>query len=237
MSRILCLVPSAELFQPEKSSFQDIYKVSNSCARRVAEAGGIPVGLAPVDGWVPEEVLSLFDGYLVQGGAAFFPYHYQVIHDAVTHGKRYLGLCLGEQLIHSYFTLRRLAEEEGHTGDPVRAIWALKTDPARKIETLEPVAGHRAPPLIRGREEASKHPIDIVPGTILHRLLGRKTVWGATYHDLRIPAGTTLTVNAWAADGSGTVEGVEWAPNLLGVQFHPEVDEAMPELFTFLTEE
>jgi len=46
-----------------------------------------------------------------------------------------------------------------------------------------------------------------------------------------------VTINAWSAKGDGVVEGCEYGDNLFGVQFHPEVDGLLPEIFAFLTEE
>ena len=57
------------------------------------------MAVTPVDNWVPEEALKLYDGYIVQGGAEFYPYHFQIMHDAVVNHKRYLGICLGMQLL------------------------------------------------------------------------------------------------------------------------------------------
>ena len=67
----------------------------------------------------------MYDGYVVQGGSEFYPYHFQIIHDAVVNHKPYLGICLGEQLIHAYFTMKQMAEEAGYQGNPVKAICAL----------------------------------------------------------------------------------------------------------------
>lgn len=235
MRRVICLVPSADLFDPNVSTFKDIYKVSNNCSKRAAEAGAIPVGLAPVDEWIPEGEMELFDGYLVQGGGKFYPYHYQIMHDAYENGKRYLGLCLGAQLIHSYLMLRRKTEELGYTGDLIHAMWKLKCE--TDFVSLEDVPGHRMPAHVRGNEESVKHGVDVLPGTILRRLVGRDNILGASYHDLRIPNDTPLTINARASHDPETVEGVELGPNILGVQFHPEIDDTLPEIFRFLTED
>lgn len=237
MAKIIGVIPPADLFNMEKSTMSDVYNIRNNYIKRVAEAGALPMGAAPVDGWLSAEALSVFDGYIVQGGGEFWPYHYQVIHDAVENHKRYLGICLGEQLIHSYFVLRKVVEERGYEGDLVQAIWRFRSDPDC-IKTLEPVEGHRYGAMTRGGEDVAKHDVTVVPGTILHRLVGRDVVRAASYHNLHVPADRTpLTINAWVADGSGVVEGVEYAPNILGVQFHPEVDDLLPEIFRFLTEE
>ncbi len=238
MKKIIGVVPKGELWDMEKSTMTDVYNVGNNYCKRVLEAGAIPVAVTPVDGWLPKEALNLYDGYIVQGGARFFPYHYQIIHDAVENGKRYLGICLGEQLIQSYFALRRAVEDRGYEGDLLEAIFAYKEEVGKTFSSLEKVEGHRAGPMTRGGEDAAKHDVNVVPGTILHRLLGRDTMRAASYHNLHVPPERTeLTVNAWSALGDGVVEGVERAPNILGIQPHPEVDGLLPEVFTFLTEE
>ena len=238
MKKIIGIVPKGELWDMEKSTMSDVYQVGNNYCKRVLEAGAIPVAVTPVDGWLPKEALKLYDGSIVQGGARFFPYHYQIMHDAVEKGKRYLGICLGEQLIQSYFTLRRGVEARGYEGDLLEAIFAYKNELGKQFTSLQRVQGHRSAPMTRGWEDAAKHDISVVPGTILHRLLGRDTMRAASYHDLHVPADRTmLTINAWSAKGDGVVEGVELAPNILGVQPHPEVDDLLPEIFAFLSAE
>ena len=65
--------------------------------------------------------------------------------------------------------------------------------------------------------------------------MGRTYLRAASFHRLQVPPSQEfLTVNAWSADG--VVEGVEYADHMLGVQFHPEVDGLLPEIFNFLTQ-
>ena len=144
MAKIIGVVPKAELFDMEKSNMNDRYLVGNNYTKRVLEAGGIPVAVTPVDNWVPEEQLKLFDGYIVQGGPDFYPYHFQIIHDAVVNHKRYLGICLGEQLIYVYFALRKMVEEQGGEGDVVKAICALREKNGPDFSVLKPVPDHRS---------------------------------------------------------------------------------------------
>lgn len=239
MATIIGIVPSSSLGDMTKSTMSDHYKVENNCTKRVKEAGGIPIGMAPVDNWLSEEALELCDGFVVQGGAEFYPYHYQVIHHAVTHGKRYLGLCLGEQLIYVYFALRKMVEERGYEGDDVvKAICELLDEKGPGFSVQQRVTGHRSGPMKRGEEDAAKHDVNIVPGTLLHHVLGRDTMRLASFHDLNTPPEQSLvTINSWSAKGDGVVEGTEYGNKILGVQGHPEVDDLLPELFRFVTAE
>ena len=102
MGKIIGVVPAAILGDQTKSNMNDYYKMGNNYAKRVLEAGCVPIGMVPVDYWLTEEALDLCDGFIVQGGDEFYAYHFQVIHHAITHGKKYLGICLGEQLIYVY---------------------------------------------------------------------------------------------------------------------------------------
>lgn len=237
MSTVIGIVPSASLGDMSKSTMSDHYKVENNCTKRVTEAGCTPIGLTPVDYWLDEEALNLCDGFVVQGGAEFYPYHFQVMHHAVMHGKRYLGICLGEQLIYVYFELRKRVEERGYRGDLVKAICNYIEEQGPGFSVQKRVSDHRSGPMTRGGEDAAKHDVTVVPGTLLHRVLGRETMRLASFHDLNTPPEQTLvTINAWSAKGDGVVEGTEYGEHILGVQGHPEVDNLLPELFSFLAE-
>lgn len=90
----------------------------------------------------------------------------------------------------------------------------------------------------RGNEDVVKHDVTIIPGSLLHRTLGRDKMRIASFHKLNVPpTQTLLPINAWSAKGDCVVEGVEYGENILGVQGHPEVDDLMPEFFNFLVEE
>lgn len=238
MKKVIGVVPKGILFDQEKPATSDIYQLANNYIKRVTEAGGIAVGLAPVDGRVSQEQLELCDGFIVQGGTQMWPYHFQVIHHAVTTGKKLLGICLGCQLIHRYYRMCHMVEEMGMVGPMDEAIIDLFFNKEIGHDLLHRVEGHMGKGITREDTECVKHVVDVVSGTVLHRLLGREQARGASFHNWRAeePA-PEITVNAWATDGSGTIEGLENGSNILGVQFHPEVDDKLPELFKFLTED
>ena len=235
MGKIIGIVPAAIMGDMTKSSMSDYYKVGNNYAKRVTEAGCVPIALAPVDYWVSEDALDLCDGFIVQGGDEFYAYHFQVIHHAITHGKRYLGICLGEQLIYVYHELKRRVEERGYEGDLIKAIYTYLEEQGPSFSVQEKIPDHRSGAMARGSEDTAKHDVNIVPGTLLHNVIGRDTMRLASFHYLHTPPTQTLvSINAWSAKGDGVVEGTEYGDNILGVQGHPEVDDLLPELFVFL---
>lgn len=238
MSKLIGLVPASFIGDPEKGCMSDYYKVGHNYIKRAVEAGCTPIGLAPADNWLTEEALDTCDGFIVQGGAEFYPYHFQVIHHAITHNKKYLGICLGQQLIYVYFELKRRVEALGYEGDLVKAICKYLSEQPKGFTVQEKVDNHRREFPLRGKEDDAKHDVNIVPGTLLHRVLGRDTMRICTFHSLNTPPWQTLVpINAWSALGDGVVEGTEYGDNILGVQGHPEADNLLPELFAFLAKD
>lgn len=237
MRIVIGIVPKTVPFDMEKHNMNDLYYLGNNYAKRVSEAGCLPVCISPIDGYIDTNVLELCDGFVAQGGQKMMPYHFQVIHYAVETGKKYLGICLGMQLIHRYFALRKFVEQSGCARDVLDQIIDLQFNQKIIHGRLEPVEGHRTTNMPRGQEDVAKHDVQIVPGTLLHKVMGRDVMAGATFHSWRVVDPIDeLKVNAWATDGSGTIEGIEFGENILGVQFHPEVDDKLPELFRFLSE-
>ena len=235
--KVIGILPKGILNDPEK---MDTYILINNYTKRLLEAGCIPVCLAPVDGRITQEQLDMCDGFLAQGGTQMWPYHYQVINYCYNTGKKYLGTCLGMQLIHRFFALRKLALERGLEGPMDEIVMDLYYNQGEGHDLLKRVEGHWLKSLDAKQEgyDAAKHDVDVVPGTNLHRLLGKTRIRGGSFHNWRAENPVEeLTVNAWASDGSGTVEGLEIGSNILGVQFHPEVDNLLPEIYQFLAED
>ena len=105
---------------------------------------------------------------------------------------------------------------------------------------LQHVDGHAGPAY--GHGPASGHPLRIVPGTRLARILFPSNVRGGvltvnTYHHQAVRASDLapgLVANAWASSGAGDlVEGfeAEGARFIVGVQCHPERTESTPDAF------
>ncbi len=193
--------------------------------------GGEPIPLdAETDLAARSEALATMDGLLFSGGADVDPARYgQALRGSVdiepdrdaleaeawatasTRGVPILGICRGFQAINIFSGGTLLQDVGGHVG----AAW--------------------------GKGPARMHPMRLVPGTRLARILSPARVVGATevntYHHQAVLAGDLapgLVANAWAASPAGDlVEGFEAADGrfLFGLQCHPERLESTPAEF------
>lgn len=228
--KLIGIVSSGSLFTTQ-DLYEDRYTFVNNYGLRVQENGGIPMGLLPVDGFLEEETLEQVDAILICGGRRIYPYHMQAVRHALRTGKPLLGVCLGMQAIHSWFQVEDEAQRRGFTGDLLELYEIMKKE--RHMFVL-PVAHHWDVHMVRGQEDAAKHAVLLRENTQIHRLLGTTEIRGATMHNYRInQPSDRLTVSGLAADG--TIEAIEFGRQVLGVQFHPEVDDSLDPLFRFLT--
>ncbi len=198
----------------------------------VARHGAEPIVVdATSDRAAREAALAAMDGLLLTGGADIDPSRYgrpigcavepeperdqleaEAWAAAETRGLPVLGICRGFQAINVFSGGTLLQHVDGHAG---------------------PWYGHGP---------AREHPLRLVPGTRLARILFPTNVRGGvlpvnTYHHQAIrPADLApgYVVNAWATSPAGDlVEGFEalGARFVVGVQCHPERTESTPQAF------
>ena len=203
--------------QPGGYSKYPWYALRQNYADAITASGGLPVGLPHND--QAEAYLDRIDALVVTGGAFDVdPSMYgdtdthttvslkvgrtaaemALVRGALARGKPILGICGGEQL---------LAVALGGT--------LIQHIP----DSVPDALAHEQP---NPRHEAG-HEISIVPGTLLHRIVGAShmAVNSAHHQAVRSP-GPRAVVNATAPDG--VIEGIEDPSRrfCLGVQWHPE---------------
>lgn len=201
-------------------------------ADAIARAGGSPIVLdaaAPADRRT--EAFGAMDGLLLTGGADIDPARYGEAVDGSTgieadrdaleaaaweaaagRGLPVLGICRGFQAINVFSGGRLLQHVRGHAG---------------------PSYGHGP---------AARHPMRLVPGSMLARVLVPTNVRGGvlevnSYHHQAVrPSDLApgLVASAFASSGEGDlVEGLESTEGrlILAVQCHPERTESTPPEF------
>ena len=228
--KIVGIVPCARLFEND-DLYQDQYSFVNNYSLAVARNGGTPIGLLSEDGRIFQDALELTDAILICGGRRIFPYHMQAVQHALERKKPLLGICLGMQAIHSYFLVEDEAKRRNFHGDLLELYEMMKKE--RHMFVL-PVEHHWDVHMTRGHEEDVKHTVTLCEGSRLSNLFGAKQIRGATMHNYAVNRPSDrLTVAALAEDG--VIEAIEYEDYVLGVQFHPEVDDTLDALFRFLT--
>ena len=230
MAPIIGVVPSARLFATA-DPYDDRYTFINFYTRRLCDTGAIPMGILGLDGCLPPGAAPACDGFVLCGGAKLWPYHLQILDHAFQTGKPVLGVCLGMQAMSAYFKVREQAALRHWEGSLLALFDRLKQE---GYLFTRPVAHHWEVNITRDNIPATKHRVLLQEGTLLRQLLGAECIYGSSMHHYCVNgAPSALRVSALAEDG--TIEGLEYRSQMLGVQFHPEVDAECGALFRWLT--
>ena len=133
------------------------------------------------------------------------------------------------QAIHSYFVVEDEAKRRGWAGPLLALYEQMKRE---RYRFTRPVEHHWDVHMTRTTIEETKHAVSVAPDTLLARLTGSDVIRASTMHRYRVDAPSPrLTVSGKTADGK--IEALEYGGDLLGVQFHPEVDSTFSALFRF----
>jgi putative glutamine amidotransferase len=197
---------------------------ARSYTDRVHDAGGLAL-LLPITEREPEELLDLVDGLLLAGGADIDPSAYgaprhpctvdtkprrdafeiALSRAAIERDLPVLGICRGMQLLNVALggtLIQHLPDDLGHT------------DHRRTL----------------GSFDNSDHDVRVAPGTLAARVIGESPHKTYSHHHQAVDVlGEGLVATGWATIDD-LVEVVELpGPRfVLGVQWHPEVDDTSP---------
>ncbi len=204
--------------QPGGYSKYPWYALRANYTQAIAGSGGLPVAL-PHDPALAAAYLDRIDALVVTGGA------FDVDPALYGDSERHATVVLKETRTTSELALVRgaLARDMpvlGICGGEQLLIVALGGSLMQHIPDSVPGALEHEQP--NPRDQPS-HPITIVPGTLLHRVVGASAMQvNSAHHQAIRDPGRWATVNATAPDG--VIEGVEDARYTfcLGVQWHPE---------------
>jgi putative glutamine amidotransferase len=237
MSKPLIGITAGKKFHPAKRSEEQSITISLE-TQYIESAARSGAAVVIIPGNVDEEsaaaVLGALDGIILSGGGDVMPLSYgqephpasllqdpardrvelAVIKSALARGLPILGICRGIQILNVALG-----------GSLIQDIPSQVAGACQHYSQAEGTTG--------------MHTIDIVPGSLLGRVIGQTTLAINSYHHQAIAElGRGLRINAKARDG--VIEGIEADDGrpILAVQCHPEaaaaVDPAMQALFGWL---
>lgn len=215
---IIGIVPS---IKNQENPYQDKSSFVNMYAEKILSSGGIPLGMLTRN---VDEYLTICDGYLWPGGNKIEWAFLKVLEDTIKNGKTTLGVCLGMQTICTYFTVL----EDMKKNQDFKMTYDTNKLSNPYLMPVDNSSIHSHHIVDRNESvESAKHDIRILENSILSKIYQtqkRKVVSLHNYCIRRLSK--DLLVSARSDDN--VIEGVEYNQNncnIIGVQFHPEIEE------------
>lgn len=224
---IIGILPTYNLKNDNNDPYKDNASFVRMYANKIVECGGIPIGLLEQNVSMYKE---LCDAYIWPGGNKIWPEFNDALIDAINNNKPFLGVCMGSQAI---ATLLNVLEDQKTSGLSYKETYDLNKKENPYLIPLEDDTLHNHT-VTKEKESIlnAKHKIKIKPNTILYDIFKEEEQNVVSLHSIvisRVPS--NLVVSAVSIDN--VIEAVEYNINILGVQFHPEIEEER-KIFTWL---
>ena len=212
---ITCMRRTIELY----SSEMDAFFLDNSYARRVREAGGVPVLLPQLRVEEASAAARSIDGLILSGGDDVHPEAYGVPDEGVSVDAD-LPADLGEIEL-----LKRAVAQEVPVLGICRGVQIVNVAYGGSLHQhmLGRSDCHPPRPEVLDEIIAQRHGLDLAPGSELARILGagpRRV--NSTHHQAISEVAPGFRAVAWAPDGVVEAIESEGPGYLVAVQWHPE---------------
>ena len=222
----------------EDRTFDNYTKFINTYPKRIIETGGIPIGLVFPNGKFEIDQMELCDGFVLQGGPIIESTQINTVKYAVDKKKPILGICLGMQTMAGY---NWVYNELGNT--TYKEIENF-FKPEYEDYFLEKKEGHnQVDPFYTSQIEKSKHIIILDKKSQLYKIYNTEIIREPSLHKFVVKDSAFDNSKLFKVVGKSiddTIEVVEGLdPNhfMIGVQFHPELEEKNNILFKKLIKE
>ena len=223
----------------EDRPFNNYTKFVNTYTKTIIEAGGIPIGIVFPDGKFEIEEAELCDGFVLQGGPILESGQINTIKYAIDKKKPILGICLGMQTMAGYnWVFNELGD--ALTYKEIERFFK----PEDEDYFLEKREGHNElNPFYLSQIEKSKHNVTIDKDSRLYEIFKETSINEPSLHGFVVKDNAFESSKLFKVVGKsedGTIEAVEGLdPNhfMIGVQFHPELEDENNVLFKKLVNE
>jgi putative glutamine amidotransferase len=213
----------------------DAFLVPRNYVDAVRRAGGLVLLLAP-DAAVaddPDEILDLVDALMLVGGADLDPSSYGAERHPETIG------CVPERDVFEIALVRRALERDLPLLGICRGMQVINVARGGSLhQHLPEIVGHDGHRRVLGTFDGNDHTVRLTPGSLAARAAREELHATKSHHHQAVDrVGEGLEVTGWA-EIDDLPEAIELPGNrfALGVQWHPEADEAS-RLIAALVEE
>lgn len=232
------ILPTSHLFEND-DPYQDQYSFINGYSKKISENGGVPVGILLNDNELDYASLEMCDAFLLCGGNKIQPYAFKTINYAIKQNKPLLGICLGMQTIGVYSYLENKLIKKELPLEYENIIKEYEEIKQQKIYFLEHIENHYKGDVTRNNYEQNKHNVTFNKQSILNDIYKSDKLSVLSMHSYKI-AKLGDNVMIGATDDNKITESIEYKNKdlfILGVQWHPELEDEHNTLFAKLINE
>lgn len=240
MEKIRIGIIARRTIEEENRPLKDKFIFVNNFSKRIAESGGIPYGVLFPDGKFNEDYLDIYDGFLFHSGAQIDSHQLATLHYAIKHNKPVLGICLGEQVLGAYsYVIDKLEQQNIEvTYESIISYFdSIKLNEElylTKIEGHDPETNFYITSI-----DKSKHDIYLEEDSKLFKIYGQRIISQPSLHNWVVKnPGNHFKVAGYSSEGY--IEALEYDSHqhfIVGVQFHPELEQRNNILFKELIKE
>lgn len=219
--------------------FNNYTKFINTYPIRITEAGGIPIGVVFPNGKFEIDPMEICDGFVLQGGPILESCQINAIKYAIDKKKPILGICLGMQTMAGFNWVNN---ELGSMGSYSEIDDFFKHDD--EVDFLEKRSGHNElNPFYQSQIEKSKHDVLLDKDSRLYKIYGKELISVPSLHgyvvkDKALDNSSLFKIVGKSLDGTiEAIEGLDSSHFMVGVQYHPELEDENTPLFKELIKE
>lgn len=216
---VVGIIPTFNIKNEENDPYQDQAKFVLMYVKKILEAGGLPIGILNND----SSYMDICDAYLWPGGNKMQKDYIPFLQDVIKNKKPVLGICLGLQTICTCFNI--LEDQKEFSDKTYEEVYEENKETRPYLKKLEEgnIHSHYVTKELDSINSA-RHKIKIEKDSLLYEIVKKEEIDVVSLHSIVI-ARTPKSLYLSAKAEDGIIEAVEYKDFVLGLQFHPEIED------------